>query len=149
MSDSRSPSRVIGASSWLGVAVWMSFIFYLSSRTGISVWSPISYVAHFGEYVILALLLCVALSASTSLPRKHVFVLAVVIASLYGVSDELHQAFVPTREMSIVDWLTDTAGASAAILLQLAVTGINRGHSQGPERSRREGDSCIPGRDAS
>jgi len=37
--------------------------------------------------------------------------LAVLAASLYGVTDEVHQAFVPFREASGADWMADTVGA--------------------------------------
>lgn len=47
---------------------------------------------------------------------------AVVIASLYGASDELHQLFVPGRLCDPADWLTDTCGAAlgAAVAALLA-----------------------------
>ncbi|MCL2632499.1 MAG: VanZ family protein, partial [Coriobacteriia bacterium] len=37
--------------------------------------------------------------------------IAIIIASLYGVSDEVHQYFVPTRHADPVDWMFDTIGA--------------------------------------
>jgi len=43
--------------------------------------------------------------------------LAVLLASLYGATDELHQAFVPGRSADPADWLADTLGALAAVLL--------------------------------
>jgi VanZ family protein len=36
---------------------------------------------------------------------------AIVTASLYGMTDEAHQLFVPFRESSWLDWLADTVGA--------------------------------------
>lgn len=36
---------------------------------------------------------------------------AVVIASLYGVSDEYHQAFVPGRTFDVLDMLADAIGS--------------------------------------
>lgn len=33
------------------------------------------------------------------------------IASAYGISDELHQSFVPGRDCNVWDWLADTLGA--------------------------------------
>ena len=42
---------------------------------------------------------------------SHALVFAIVTASLYGVTDEVHQLFVPFRESSWQDWLADTAGA--------------------------------------
>ncbi len=44
--------------------------------------------------------------SSASLP-----VVVVLCCSLYGISDEWHQSFVPGRDSSIGDWLADTAGA--------------------------------------
>jgi VanZ family protein len=33
------------------------------------------------------------------------------IAAVYGISDEIHQAFVPGRDCNVWDWLADTLGA--------------------------------------
>jgi VanZ family protein len=41
---------------------------------------------------------------------------AIVTVSLYGVTDEVHQFFVPFRESSWQDWLADTAGAAIGAL---------------------------------
>jgi VanZ family protein len=67
-------------------------------------------VAHFCEYLLLAILLTVAINA----PKRALWitaVIALVLASLYGVSDEVHQMFVPGRNPDPLDWLTDTLGA--------------------------------------
>ncbi len=42
--------------------------------------------------------------------------LAVLLASLYGVSYEVHQAYVPGRSSDVTDWLADTTGAVVAVL---------------------------------
>jgi VanZ family protein len=39
------------------------------------------------------------------------FLVTVVIGSLYGVTDEVHQHFVPGRFPSVWDWIADTLGA--------------------------------------
>lgn len=36
---------------------------------------------------------------------------AVVISSLYGVSDEYHQLFVPRRSFEVLDMIADTIGS--------------------------------------
>jgi VanZ family protein len=41
-------------------------------------------------------------------------VAAVVVATLYGISDEIHQYFVPPREVEVRDILADAIGASLA-----------------------------------
>ncbi|MGB2982258.1 MAG: VanZ family protein [Candidatus Bipolaricaulia bacterium] len=40
--------------------------------------------------------------------------LALALTAAYAGSDELHQAFVPTRDASLVDWVFDLLGACAA-----------------------------------
>ncbi|MDR1024776.1 MAG: VanZ family protein [Treponema sp.] len=48
--------------------------------------------------------------------------LAAAAASVYGVTDELHQYFVPGRSCSVRDWIADAAGSviGAAIAAVLA-----------------------------
>jgi VanZ family protein len=52
--------------------------------------------------------------------RNRTLLLITFIASIYGVSDELHQFFVPGRDCNVWDWVADTLGAfigvSAALL---------------------------------
>ena len=43
--------------------------------------------------------------------------LALVLAVLYGISDEWHQSFVPGREPDVLDVLADGVGAAVGILL--------------------------------
>ena len=44
-------------------------------------------------------------------------VLAVVVAALYGISDEFHQTFVPGRMATLLDILIDVAGALVAVIV--------------------------------
>ncbi|MFN7141901.1 MAG: VanZ family protein, partial [Limisphaerales bacterium] len=39
----------------------------------------------------------------------------------YAVTDELHQAFEPTRQGSVIDVLIDTVGAALGILVIWAI----------------------------
>ncbi len=47
---------------------------------------------------------------------RYALTLAIVATSVYGISDELHQLFVPNRHADPWDWLADTGGALAATL---------------------------------
>lgn len=53
---------------------------------------------------------------------------SVIFCSLYGVSDEYHQSFVPGRLAETGDWLADTLGAaiSTMILYRLQTNAFNR-----------------------
>jgi putative flippase GtrA/VanZ family protein len=81
-------------------------------------------LAHAVEYAILAALLAVALGA----PQRRLLYIAataIVIASAYGVSDELHQWFVLTSDGSHArstdwrDWLVDTLGATCGAAIAI------------------------------
>jgi VanZ family protein len=39
-----------------------------------------------------------------------------LVATGYGVTDELHQWFVPGRMSSAADWVADAVGAAAAVV---------------------------------
>ena len=50
--------------------------------------------------------------------KKYVL-LVICITVLYGLSDEIHQYFVPNRSSSVYDLLADTLGAFLAVGLRL------------------------------
>ena len=76
--------------------------------------------AHAAEYGLLAVLVLAALHRSfRPIPRHWDWPRAggaLLIAAAYAVSDELHQAFEPTRHGSPADVLLDSAGAAMALL---------------------------------
>lgn len=79
--------------------------------------------AHFSEYALLAFLTAFLLSTYKQ-KRALTLVFSVTFASLYAVTDEIHQIFVPGRAAQISDWLVDTSGAllgASLVLLILAL----------------------------
>jgi len=75
---------------------------------------------HMIEYGILGYLMIRALVGSeVKLPHGKLIILAVIFATLYGVTDEIHQMFVPGRAPEILDVLSDFIGASIAGLIKL------------------------------
>jgi VanZ family protein len=70
-------------------------------------------VLHVAEYGILSLVCYRAFRwAAGPVVARQAVVLAIVTASAFGLTDEVHQAFVPLRESSWQDWLADTVGAT-------------------------------------
>ncbi len=88
-------------------------IFLASSRSTVAApgISNFDKIAHFSVYGLLATLL-VRLGRG---PRA--VWLALLATSLYGVSDEWHQSFVPGRSCEVADWMADTLGAVLALTL--------------------------------
>lgn len=98
---------------WLPVVIWAALIFTISSvpslDSGLGVWDTVlRKIAHVGEYAVLGALLYRAVRREPA---------AIVLGSLYAVTDEVHQLFVTGRHGSPVDWLIDTAGVVAGVLL--------------------------------
>ncbi len=76
--------------------------------------------AHFIEYLVLgALTLRALLLQGTA--RARATVVAILLGALFAASDELHQAFVPTRTAAIGDVLIDAAGVVAGVGLRRLV----------------------------
>lgn len=84
-------------------------------------------VAHVGLYLVLGLLLHVVFRYSSIRAlstRPALF--AVLAGLLYGVTDELHQYFVPYRSASALDLAADLTGLVIAQLLIFLVLGFRR-----------------------
>ena len=113
--------------TWLPPLLWMGVIFFLSSLSAEDL--PVSLpdkLGHFGVFLILGILLFRALRMTTSLKLMPCLVLVALAASSYGIIDELHQHFTPGRYPDIWDWVADTAGAFAAVLVCLIWERCNR-----------------------
>lgn len=100
---------------WIPATAWMVIIFIGSSIMFTDSPSPFTYAdkcVHFIEYGILGFLLYFAQYAKNpdSSSVMRIF-LSTVMAGLYGLTDEIHQFYVPTREFSFYDLASDMAGA--------------------------------------
>ncbi len=131
---------------WGPVALTMVLIFGVSSIPDLSPPVEISdKTAHSLVYSILGLLMFRALAGgrikALTIPNA---VLAVLLSTLYGVSDELHQMFVPGRTAEWADIVADGVGATygvGAALLVRAVSRYEGGGVSGGNHTRRHGDA--------
>ena len=55
------------------------------------------------------------------------FALVCCMAACYGISDEIHQIFVPGRDASLYVWVADCAGAALAAFARLQVVKLQSG----------------------
>lgn len=76
-------------------------------------------INHFGAYGLLSVLLYLNLyfQDKIKLLNKFPATFTVLIASIYGLLDELHQMFVPGRSAEFLDWLADFSGSLVAVLI--------------------------------
>ena len=99
----RLPSRV----RWSGVFAEMGLLWFLSSRTPlVSAATNAGAMLHNAAHVV---------ATRASLPRQRW--VAILMASVYGAVDELHQGYVPGRVQSLSDFGSDLCGALCGVLL--------------------------------
>lgn len=96
---------------WFFTISYMGLIFYLSSKSLLlpKMLSDTDKIIHAFVYFILAVLLYFSFLKSGL--RKYLLLITMIIAVSYGVSDELHQYYVPGRVASIGDVIADSFGA--------------------------------------
>lgn len=104
---------------WLPVVIYAWLIFTVSSLPHPEELAPEIFqlagdkLLHGIEYGILGILCYRAFRhAAGPSARSYALGLAILTAAVYGVSDEIHQAFIPPRESSGWDVLADAVGAA-------------------------------------
>lgn len=76
-------------------------------------------IEHFGAYGLLSAILYLNLffQEKFKLLSKYPATFTIIVASLYGMLDELHQLFVPGRSADVIDWLADSIGAVLGVII--------------------------------
>lgn len=120
MLASDRPPIVRRAAYWLPVLLYAGVIFYLSAQSrppGPSLWLFRllgDKGVHAVEYGVLGLLCYRAFRHAAGVTAaRQALLLAVLASTGYGVTDEIHQAFVPLREPDAWDLLADLLGSTA------------------------------------
>ena len=107
--------------AWTLTVGYMLLIFLISSIPYIVQPGPLGsreapIVEHVIEYSVLGFLLLGSFS-STKRTRKQIIFLAVSVAILYGISDEIHQLFVPGRYCDIIDVVANSLGSVIGVMV--------------------------------
>ncbi len=97
--------------------VYAVFIFWLSSLSSPPGAGVLPYNSgHFLLYLPFGVLLFLAFK-ELGYDKRKALLYAILLASAYGVSDELHQLFVSGRQVDPVDWALDTIGSIVGAFL--------------------------------
>jgi len=104
---------------WLPVFIYCFLIFlqssYLSHKS-IPKIPHIDELFHFFGYAFLGALLLRAFKKAGFINNvKLILIVSAIAACLFGISDEIHQSFVPYREAEIGDALADVAGGICGV----------------------------------
>ena len=113
------PKTKIFAYYWLPLIAYCGFIYIQSSYPSPQRLPSFEFsdkLLHFAAYAVMGVLFY---RAYQTLPFKTNIQLLVLFsmssASLYGVSDEIHQSFVPYRDGSFWDVIADVLGAVCGV----------------------------------
>jgi VanZ family protein len=124
---------------WAPVALLLAFEFWLSSRSSLPEFGPWfagkDKVTHGAYFFLTGLLAVRAGRFGEGWSRAKTALFLVLAAVLWGCSDEIHQSFVPGRDVEIGDVLADVAGVAFAVLAGerlLRFSGLER-----PRETRR------------
>lgn len=105
---------------WSPVFVWAAIIFSFSAKPTNPVseiyWKDfiVKKLAHVVVYAILAIFLYRAFKKE-GVDRKKAGYYSIIVAVLYGLTDEFHQSYTPGRDPKLRDVIFDTIGATFAI----------------------------------
>ncbi len=106
---------------WFPLIAYCIFIYVQSSHPSpedLPSFRFMDKMLHIAAYAVLAVLFY---RAYQTLPIRHnlrlLVLLSIMSASLYGISDEIHQYFVPFREADIFDGIADIIGAIIGVLV--------------------------------
>ncbi|MDR2672750.1 MAG: VanZ family protein [Coriobacteriales bacterium] len=139
-SDKHQPKAGIRLIAVILALAWAVLIFVLSSIPGDS-YPPhpgfLNYIAHAGEYLILAALLTIALYGGKDNLLK-VAMIALIVSIAYAASDEIHQMFVPNRVSDIIDWLCDSGGAVLGAIGSMIYLRFWPNSNQGAQQDHRK-----------
>jgi VanZ family protein len=101
-------------------------IFIQSSRPSPDIgpdWPFKDKVLHFAAYALLgALFLRAFYTTRIKHHLKLIFSLSVLFSALYGISDEIHQSFVPYRTADYRDVLADIFGSIVGVYIFYQIT---------------------------
>jgi VanZ family protein len=119
--------------AWLPAALYMTTIWVVSSLetpTFPTEAFPLrDKGVHFVEYGVLGLLLAHAcLRTFVQHARLRVAAFAILFGVLWGLFDEIHQAFVPGRSADALDLVADSLGVVAGTLVRLGVGRLRAPH---------------------
>ena len=108
---------------WIPALAWAAGIYYLSGKPADDLpkfdFPHLDKIVHFVLYAVLAHLCFSALRFGHGVRFAVAVALGLVIASLYGVTDELHQAYAKGRSQELADWIADTLGAATVLAAPL------------------------------
>ena len=110
---------------WLPVLIYCLAIFIQSSFPATEHMPGFDFsdkLLHAGVFDVLGMLLYRAFNAMEKRPgTAKIFGWSIFLTALYGLSDEIHQYFVPSRHAEFMDFAADAAGGFLGVMMAAAI----------------------------
>jgi VanZ family protein len=104
---------------WLPLIIYCLAIYIQSGQPGPEHLPELRFLdkfLHFGAYGLLGILFFRAYETLSLKNFKNMLILiSIGSATLYGISDEIHQYFVPSRQADIMDAIANTIGSISGV----------------------------------
>jgi len=112
---------------WLPIILYCLLIYVQSSRPAPENLTGLPHLdkfLHLAAYAVLSAMFLRALKTlSTRENLKRAMMLSIFLSTLYGITDEFHQHFVPARSAELADVFADMAGSVVGVFIYLKLTG--------------------------
>src|SRR5215471_2183038 len=127
--------------AWWPALLWAALIFVLSSIPGTrfpTVDAPhADKVVHVALYLVLGVLCLRGVRARAGMTGARAVAAAALIATLYGISDELHQIFTPNQSADWHDAAADAAGGLMGAFVAWALHAARRNTKSSAQKGPR------------
>ena len=106
---------------WLPLILYCVLIYIQSANPSpeqIPSFPFVDKLLHFAAYGVMGILFYRAFQTLRIRENKQILILlSVISATLYGISDEIHQSFVPFRDAELADVIADFIGSACGVWL--------------------------------
>jgi len=84
-------------------------------------------IEHFIAYFVLGITFCIWIPSKKWFAKPIIYgIFVVILCTLFGISDEYHQTFVPGRSADLCDLAADFAGGVVAVLVYFSFLKIKK-----------------------
>ena len=111
--QSATPTVRRPAGHWLWAVAVVATVFAASGRSQVAAPG----IANFDKFAHTMVFGLIATLVGRSFRRRRWVWFAILLTSIYGAADEIHQSFTPGRSVGVADWAADTLGACLAVTL--------------------------------
>jgi len=105
---------------WFPVYIYLILIFYFSSQSIISASATLAerfYIRPYLQHILIYAGLALTISRAVNHSKNNSKSLVVFTTALYGLTDEIHQHFIPGRTFEFLDIGMDFLGAILALVV--------------------------------